>query len=325
MCKHVVIVTFFIVTCLMPLRAFSQPSGEVVEMMGVAGGINWSKSTVSAEGAGVAPENIKAKSQAGMLACRAAVVDAQRNLLEITKGVRVQGETVVENMMLVSDVVRTTVTGVIQGAMVKSKKLADDGSCVVVMEILMTGKLASDIYKEVLNTRVSLLDKYLKAGLQRIYAFLVKDAYANETAWRKEIDSINKRLERIEQQLQIDTVRTRAIAKGDPTGVIVDARGLGFKPSMTPRFFDEKGNQLYPDADNQNIAKKEGRMLALFMNNLVSAQNHPRIGNRPLVLKASKTHPKSKTDIVLSKDATEQLTEAMKKGINNAEVIVVID
>ncbi len=47
----------------------------------------------------------KPKGKAKLLAERAAVVDARRNLLEIIKGVYITSETVVEDYMVSSDIV----------------------------------------------------------------------------------------------------------------------------------------------------------------------------------------------------------------------------
>ena len=59
---------------------------------------------------------LASKGQRMLMAERAAVVDAQRNLLEIAKGVKVNGETEVEDFMLKSDVVMTHVNGIVKGA-----------------------------------------------------------------------------------------------------------------------------------------------------------------------------------------------------------------
>ncbi|RMH18844.1 MAG: hypothetical protein D6698_06495, partial [Gammaproteobacteria bacterium] len=75
--------------------AFAGKPGEVVEWHG-AGGVNWSTGKVFAEGVGVPPEWAKYEAQRHALACRAAIVDAQRNLLESTQGVRIQSSTIIK-------------------------------------------------------------------------------------------------------------------------------------------------------------------------------------------------------------------------------------
>lgn len=105
------------------------------------GEINWEGGYVIATGIGVAPAG-KTKAFARMAAEKAAKVDAQRNLLEIIKGVKVTAETTVENMMLVSDVVKTNVEGLLKGAVQIDRKFeqADDGSvsATVTMKVCIT-------------------------------------------------------------------------------------------------------------------------------------------------------------------------------------------
>ena len=74
-----------------------------------------------------------------MLARRAAVVDAQRNLLESVKGVAVDSETTVENFMLKSDIIHTKVNGIITGARVVSEEMQPDGVYKVTMAVPVYG------------------------------------------------------------------------------------------------------------------------------------------------------------------------------------------
>jgi hypothetical protein len=76
------------------------------------------------------------------MAERAAQVVAYRNLLEAVKGVRVDSTTLVENFMVTSDVIRTEVSGIIQGAMIMDKKYMSDGSVEVTVGMKLTGALA---------------------------------------------------------------------------------------------------------------------------------------------------------------------------------------
>ncbi len=97
-----------------PVGPIAEP-GEVAEP--VPGGvIDWSGKTVRARGTGVIDPGAKNKAQARLMAERAAVVVAQRNLLEIIKGVRVDSDTRVENFMTDYDVVYTRVEGTVKGA-----------------------------------------------------------------------------------------------------------------------------------------------------------------------------------------------------------------
>ncbi|MBM3315828.1 hypothetical protein FJY71_08350 [candidate division WOR-3 bacterium] len=97
-----------------PVEYLPEP-GQVTEP--VPGGvIDWGGRIVRATGSGVADPGITNPAQARLMAERAAVVNAQRNLLEIVKGVRVNSDTKVENFMTRYDVVNSAVEGTVMGA-----------------------------------------------------------------------------------------------------------------------------------------------------------------------------------------------------------------
>ena len=99
------------------------------------GEIDWTHGFVRAKGYGFVDPK-KPKGQARLLAERAAVVDARRNLLEILKGVHITSETVVEDYMTTSDLIVQRVEGIVKGARVVGKpKYYKDGRVEVVVEV----------------------------------------------------------------------------------------------------------------------------------------------------------------------------------------------
>lgn len=89
--------------------------GDVAETT-PSGDIDWSGNTVRATGTGVLDPGNPNTAQAMLMAERAAVVVAQRNLLETVQGVRVDSETRVENFMTDYDVIYTRVEGIVRNA-----------------------------------------------------------------------------------------------------------------------------------------------------------------------------------------------------------------
>lgn len=79
--------------------------------------INFQEGYIIAEGIGVMPPTAAEMSQGIALARLAAKVDAQRNLLEIIAGLKLNSETSVVNLMA-NDLIRTQVIGVLQGAQI---------------------------------------------------------------------------------------------------------------------------------------------------------------------------------------------------------------
>jgi hypothetical protein len=81
------------------------------------GSINWSQQYIEARGqTAIDYDRFKNKAQAKLMATRGAMVVAQRNLLEIVKGVEIVGETKVEDMITTYDYIYSRVEGKIKGA-----------------------------------------------------------------------------------------------------------------------------------------------------------------------------------------------------------------
>jgi hypothetical protein len=97
-----------------PLGPIIAP-GEVREL--VPGGvIDWSGRTVRARGAGVLDPGNSNRDLARQMAERAATVVAQRNLFEIVKGVRVDSDSRLQDLMAERDSVYRRVEAVVKGA-----------------------------------------------------------------------------------------------------------------------------------------------------------------------------------------------------------------
>ena len=89
---------------------------------------------ITVHGQGVSPVNTVSPAQAYALAKRAAVADAYRLIAEKVKGVYVEGEDLVQNMMVKRSTVRTSVQAMVRNANVTETNFKD-GLCEVEMEI----------------------------------------------------------------------------------------------------------------------------------------------------------------------------------------------
>jgi len=115
---------------------------DVEQSVGSTGKVDWTTGVITAVGIGAPPAQPANAAQARAMAERAAQVVALRNLLEAVKGVRVDSTTTVENFMVSSDIIKTEVSGFIQGAMPVDKKYMSDGSVEVTVAMRLTGALA---------------------------------------------------------------------------------------------------------------------------------------------------------------------------------------
>ncbi len=100
------------------------------------GKVDWTNQFIEAKGESVIDtERFKNPAQAKLMAKRGAIVDAQRNLLEITKGVQVTSETKVQDLITTSDYIYSRVDGVIKNAQQVGEAIEKDGVIQVTMRI----------------------------------------------------------------------------------------------------------------------------------------------------------------------------------------------
>ena len=92
---------------------------------------------ISVTGQGVAPMNTSSPAQAYALAKRAAVADAYRMIAEKVKGVRIDGQDLIKNMMVKRSTIRTSVQAMVRNANVVETTFKE-GLCEVEMEITLS-------------------------------------------------------------------------------------------------------------------------------------------------------------------------------------------
>ena len=92
---------------------------------------------ITVTGQGVAPVNTSSPAQAYALAKRAAVADAYRMIAEKVKGVRIDGQDLIKNMMVKRSTVRTSVQAMVRNANVVETTFKE-GLCEVEMEITIS-------------------------------------------------------------------------------------------------------------------------------------------------------------------------------------------
>ena len=212
-------------------------------MQRVEAAAQWNEGRITAEGFGTPPANAYG-AKANIMARRAAIVDAQRNLAEQVNGVQVDAETTVENFVINSDIVKTKVSALIKGAIVVEEHAMPDGSYRVVMSMPLYGA----------------------QGLAAAVMPAIRDMTPP-----------------VPPPPEITTqIRTNGTAY---TGVIVDASGMGLKPSFSPVIYDTSGRAIY-GVSNINYDQAIERGMVGYAGSLYDAQTLPRIGGSPIVVKA---------------------------------------
>ncbi len=92
---------------------------------------------ISVVGQGVAPMNTSSPAQAYALAKRAATADAYRLIAEKLKGVRIEGQDLIKNMMVKRSTIRTSVSAMVRNANIIETTFKE-GLCEVEMEIIIS-------------------------------------------------------------------------------------------------------------------------------------------------------------------------------------------
>jgi len=103
------------------------------------------------------------------------------------------------------------------------------------------------------------------------------------------------------------------------TGLVVDARGFNVKPVLAPRLLDEAGNAIYGlDCLSSDAKKTAG--VAAYAKNLEEAKKNMRVGDRPLVLKATQVKG---SDLVLSNEDVAKLASSNSGYLALGRVVIV--
>ena len=252
-----------------------------VQQVGTAGSVDWSNQMIRATGIGAANPNLPLAAQRSG-AIRAAKLDAYRNLLEIVKGVNLTSETTVENAMLLSDVIKTRVDGVLRGArMVGEPRYMSTGDVEVEVEVPLTGVISDAV-----------LPQDFGGGSLLTGGVLLCPTCGQPWPAGKPVPA---GITLIQSGGQTGgTVATGSTV----TGLIVDAGGLGLRPAMAPKV-DEQGNEIY---GSKFVSREYAVDIGMvgYDKNLDKAIKNERVADTPVVVKAIKTSGPNKTDVVIS-------------------------
>jgi hypothetical protein len=312
---------------------YAQETAHYVEATASGGLVNWTTAKIQAEGFGLAPEAARPQ-VAGLLACRAAVADGQRNLLETIQGVRVSAETSVSNYVATNDVVKTAVEGTVKGARILTRDILPDGKCKVMLEVSVQGDVTASVYE----TQFTVAHGSLMPRLDKLYSWLDMPFFANvmaapveqadglEAPWEISIKQLLQRVEDIEKYMSVGGPNASALDKSNHSGIVIDARGSNFIPSMSPKLRKLRGEVLYPTRASGQESRKSGQLVSLFTRSVELALSHPKVGNRPLLLKALRTYGDTRTEIVIGSESAKQVKQLVEQTFfNEGGVIIVLD
>jgi len=260
---------------------------QIIEQMGDKGKINWSEGYIEALGIGAPPDRYIGKPSARPMALRAGKIDAYRNLLEITKGVRVDSTTVVKDFTVESDVINAQVEGIVKGAKVVNQEYMSDGTVEVTVRMSLSGNFSQVIIPKALDRRREMAPPDIPPAAAPAAPAPAGVVY---------------------------------------TGMVIDARGLQARPAMSPKVLDENGKEVYGSMNvDREYAVQQG--MSGYARDLTAAQSNPRVTNNPVSVKGIKTEGPGKSDIIISNADAEKIrgTSENLSFLKKCRVMIVLD
>ena len=240
--------------------------GQVRELV-PGGAVDWSGKTVLARGTGVLDPGNSNRDLAWQMAQRAATVVALRNLLEIVKGIRVDSDTRVQELVAEHDSVYQRIEAVVKGARQRRPARLDSLGGTVEVE------LECDLYGE--------------AGVE---GALLPSPVAGPPAGNVGAGGLSNPAREFLRQY---------------SAVVLDAGSTGLKPSLFPKLYDDSGTLLL-DPRELAYADATRACAVQYVGTLDQVLARPDFG-QPLVLRVREARGKFGTDIVLARGDADQL------------------
>ncbi len=288
---------------------------EVIEPVD-NGEINWSRGTILAQGSGAPPQEAKNIAQARLMAERAALVDARRNLMEVLKGVQVDSVNELEVYLGKSDQVRLSAAAFIQGSTeVKDRRrYLPDGGMEVTVAMNLSGDFLLWVFKELIGSKPPVPGKP-PSQLPSISPGKEAEPPPEEPPAR------------LEGEILSEAKALPALADLPPfTGLVIDARGLDMQPALIPRVLNESGQELY---QGQYVPPEKAAQngLAIYVKGLTTAQRNPRVGKNPLTVKGLNVNPDRPSEIVLRDEDSKRVAPFAQNGtfLEECKVVIILD
>lgn len=297
--------------------------------------VDWENQKVVVTGMGIAPPTAVNAAQARMLARRAAVVEGYRQLAEQINGVQVDAESTVENMMILSDIVRTKVSACIKGARVLDEKILPDGSYAVRMEVPMFGNsnsLAAAVLQrpamrqpfpapspeedenEMFPAYTSSvhMDIRIDTNMPDYTGNGSRISYAATNFPNNQISRTPSYPAMQQPQYSKETSRGKSSRQhepitGDYTSLVVDCTGFDLCPAMSPVIKNEKGEAIY-GVNNLDYDLVSTRGMTAYWRGL-DVSGVARAGSKPLVVKCVSLSDNNINPVLTVADANRVLLE----------------
>jgi hypothetical protein len=237
------------------------------------GRINWSTRTAMVKGIGTPGITDDGQSPVSPSdILEAARINAQANLLETISAIRINAISRIADRMTQSSDFSDGLVSLVQNAVITHQEYLSDGT----VEIELTMKLSGGFAQFVLPEEI------------------------------RQVDSITATTN-VTEKPAAPSIET----DGKPySGLIIDAVGIGAEPSLVPLIVDESGETVYgPAFVSREFAVSRG--MTGFSATIEAARNDQRVGDRPMIVKAIRTHFTGNTDLVISNTDAARLRSSV--------------
>ncbi len=257
------------------------------------GAMNYSNGWITATGIGGISPQAQNPGMARGMAVRAAKIDAMRNLLETVLAVAVTSETSVRGAAVENDVIKTKVKGMVKGARIR--------------DINEDGRHDTNDFRYLSDTSIEIEMEIHMSGISSIV--LPPAGYAEAQAG-----------------VAPPSAGTSAPISGSTTGLIIDARGVGARPAMSPKILDQNGGVVYgPSSFTREYAIKYG--VAGYSKDIEAAKSDPRVVGNPMVVRGIGVQGMNGTDIVVANGDAAGIRRAETSGkiLSSCKVMIILD
>jgi len=205
----------------------------------------------------------------------------------------VTSETAVRGAAVENDVIKTKVKGMVKGARIR--------------DINEDGRHDTNDFRYLSDTSIEIEMEIHMSGISSIV--LPPAGYAEAQAG-----------------VAPPSAGTSAPISGSTTGLIIDARGVGARPAMSPKIVDQNGGVVYgPSSFTRDYAIKFG--VAGYSKDIETAKSDPRVVGNPLIVRGIGVQGSNGTDIVVANGdaATIRRAESSGKVLSSCKVMIILD
>ncbi len=220
------------------------------------------------------------------MARRAARIDAARNLLELIQGVNLDSSTDMKNAMIENDSVSISISGVL-------KSIREVGRPKYFSDRTIQVKVAASL-REVIPQE------------------LIFDNSGGPPRMLEAPGSIPVGSSLSPQQAY--------------TGLIIDGRGTGVLPAMSPKIYDPEGREVYGSAYvSREWAVSQG--VVGYVKTMEAARGTDRVKGSPAIVKAIEAKGANKADLVIPKSDADTIRALAQKQtfLNEGRVMIILD